>query len=111
MKRMTVNYGLRFDYFRSAFPDQTLAPATALISLSKPNGGTGIHPRNTVQTCATTPALCGSANLNWKDIAPRFGMAYDLKGDGKTAIKFSASKYVAGVTANGGGATANPVSR
>ena len=38
-------------------------------------------------------------------------MAYDLRGDGKTAIKVSANKYVAGVTANGTGATANPVSR
>jgi hypothetical protein len=111
MKRMTVNYGLRFDYFQSEFPDQTLAPATALINLSKANGGTGINPRATEQTCATTPALCGAPNLSWKDVTPRFGIAYDLKGDGKTAIKFSASKYVAGVTANGVGASANPVSR
>ena len=46
MKRMTLNYGVRFDYFRSAFPDQTLTPATALVALSKANGGTGIKPRS-----------------------------------------------------------------
>jgi len=123
MKRMTLNYGLRFDYFRSSFPDQTLTPATALVAVSVANGGTGISPRATAQTCASTAAagildpttgkgeLCGFDNLNWKDITPRFGLAYDLRGDGKTAIKFSANKYVAGVTANGTGATANPVSR
>ena len=34
LKKMTVNYGARFDYFSSAFPDQTLTPATALVALS-----------------------------------------------------------------------------
>jgi hypothetical protein len=108
MKQLTLSYGLRFDYFRSSFPDQTLTPATALMALSPTAAAS---PRNTLQTCATQSVLCGSDNLNWKDITPRFGLAYDLKGDGKTAVKFSANKYVAGVTANGTGATANPVSR
>ena len=31
---------------------------------------------------------------NWKDISPRLGVVYDLTGDGNTALKFSASKYV-----------------
>src|SRR5262249_38598545 len=30
---------------------------------------------------------------NWKDIFPRVGAAYDLFGDGKTAIKGSVGKY------------------
>ena len=33
---------------------------------------------------------------NWKDIDPRFGIAYDLFGDGKTAIKTSIGRYVIG---------------
>ena len=33
---------------------------------------------------------------NWKDIDPRFGVAYDLFGDGKTAIKASVGRYVVG---------------
>ena len=111
LKKLTFNYGLRFDYFSSAFPDQTLTPATPLVALSVANGGSGITPRNTLQTCATNAGLCGYDNLTWKDISPRFGAAYDLRGDGKTAIKGSAGKYVAGVTANGTGATANPIAR
>ena len=87
MKKMTFNYGMRFDYFTSAFPDQTLTPATQLVALSVANGGSGITPRNTLQTCATNAGLCGYDNLSWKDISPRFGMAYDLRGDGKTAIR------------------------
>jgi hypothetical protein len=31
---------------------------------------------------------------NWKDISPRVGAAYDLFGNGKTAIKASAGRYV-----------------
>lgn len=31
---------------------------------------------------------------NWKDISPRLGIAYDLFGDARTALKFSASRYV-----------------
>jgi hypothetical protein len=31
---------------------------------------------------------------NWKDITPRGGVAYDVFGNGKTAIKFSAGKYL-----------------
>ena len=31
---------------------------------------------------------------NWKDVTPRFGVAYDLFGTGKTALKFSIGKYL-----------------
>ena len=31
---------------------------------------------------------------NWKDISPRLGVAYDLFGDSRTALKFSANRYV-----------------
>src|SRR5207253_9891056 len=29
----------------------------------------------------------------WSDIAPRFGLAYDLTGDAKTALKAGVNKY------------------
>ena len=31
---------------------------------------------------------------NWKDVDPRFGVAYDLFGNGKTAVKASIGRYV-----------------
>jgi hypothetical protein len=34
--------------------------------------------------------------LHWKDITPRTGFAYDVFGNGKTAVKASLNKYVAG---------------
>ena len=30
----------------------------------------------------------------WHDIAPRLGVAYDLTGDGRTALKFGANRYM-----------------
>ena len=33
---------------------------------------------------------------NWHDVSPRAGVSYDLRGDGKTALKFSFGRYVAG---------------
>ena len=35
---------------------------------------------------------------NWKDISPRFGFAWDVQGDGKTAVKFGMGKYMRAYT-------------
>jgi hypothetical protein len=41
---------------------------------------------------------------NWNDIAPRMALVYDLKGDGRTAIKYSLNRYnlsrTTGIAAN-----------
>ena len=36
----------------------------------------------------------GDGVPNWKDVTPRLGVAYDLFGNGKTAVKFSIGKYL-----------------
>jgi hypothetical protein len=40
----------------------------------------------------------GANVVDWKDVNPRFGVAYDLFGNGKTALKVSAARGVAGET-------------
>ncbi len=73
LKRLTVNAGLRFDYFRSYTPEG-----------SDPAGLFG--PAQTYARVDNVP--------NWKDLSPRLGAAYDLFGNGKTGIKGSLSRGV-----------------
>ena len=71
-KRLTVNAGVRYDYFKQTNPAQS-APA-----------GTWVPARS-------YPEI---AVVKWNTVVPRLGVVYDLSGNGKTAIKASASKYV-----------------
>ncbi len=47
-------------------------------------------------------------DLNWKDITYRMGFVWDVRGDGKSAVKVAANKYLLGQTLNGFGASPNP---
>jgi hypothetical protein len=75
LKRLTVNIGLRFDWFQATDPDQTV-PANPQFGLAAKVYGA---QKNVV---------------DWKDLNPRLGVAYDLFGNGKTAIKASLSRGV-----------------
>ena len=74
MKRLTLNYGARFEHFNASLPAES-SPAS-----------TWIGARN-------FPAFPDLPN--WNDWAVRFAAAYDLFGNGKTAIKGNVGKYVA----------------
>src|SRR5205814_6806171 len=77
VRRLTTNYGLRMDLLRTGWPKQVL-PANPF-----------------------TPELRFDARdtfVNWKDLSPRVGLAYDVFGDGRTALKGSVARYVASET-------------
>ena len=73
--KLTVNYGLRYDYFSSSYPEQHIGPTT-------------LAPTRNI----TFPAQPGLGSLH--DLSPRLGAIYDLFGDGKTALKASVNRYV-----------------
>jgi hypothetical protein len=76
-KRLTVNPGVRWYYLHESV-DAGVAPAGRFVPARQFSG---------------IPDL-----LDWKNVAPRLGVAYDLTGDSKTGLKFSVSKYYASVT-------------
>ena len=79
MKRLTLTGALRLDLQKESYDSTTLGPTFYL-------------PNRAVQT------VPGADVVNWKDINPRFGVSYDLFGNGKTAVKASAARGVAGET-------------
>jgi hypothetical protein len=87
MSRVTWNLGVRYDWFIGETQESEVSP-------SRFNSGTKFGK------CAdgknNARAGCVGTVQNWKDISPRLGVAIDLFGDGRTAIKASVAKYVAG---------------
>jgi hypothetical protein len=73
VKRATITAGLRYDYFVGYVNDSTLPPSRWNAAQFFP----------------------GFEVQHWKDLSPRLGVAYDLFGTGRTAIKASFARYVA----------------
>ncbi len=71
--RATINMGLRFDYYNGYIPAVK-------------------EPAHDFTAAAEYPAVHGAPS--WKDISPRLGLAYDVFGDGRTAVKASFGRYV-----------------
>jgi hypothetical protein len=76
---LTLNPGLRFERFTMSIPEQSAG------------AGTWVPARD----------YAAQNNIvNWNTLSPRFGFAWDLFGNGRTAVKGGVSRYdrLAGVT-------------
>ena len=71
--RLTINPGVRLEHFNGSIDGHDVAP------------GRFVSARH-FESRPDVP--------NWNDVAPRFGMAWDVQGNGKTAVKFGIGKYV-----------------
>ncbi len=90
-RRLTLQAALRFDRSSSWFPEQQEGPSRFLpapIVVPETRGVDG-----------------------YKDLAPRIGVAYDLSGTGRTALKMNVGKYLEGVGVSGTYANTNPTLR
>jgi hypothetical protein len=86
-KRATITAGLRFDWFKGSVGTSSILPNK--WSESKTYEGFGNAP-------------------HWRDLSPRLGFAYDLFGNGRTALKVGASKYLNAETVSTAGSV-NPI--
>ena len=92
--RLTLQGGIRYDGIGTGYPDAGVGgPDYQLM------------PTRIFYAAGTTD------EIHWKDITPRVGAAYDLFGNGKTAIKVNVGKYLTALTASNSDLDLNPLIR
>ena len=122
--KFTFQGAVRFDHAWSYFPDESI-------------GGVRFYPGNltfaqndpalanaSVANCGSIPNVnspgvslasgngCVNNVTGFKNITPRGGVAWDVKGDGKTSVKISMGEYLEAASSGNGVYTAgNPVAR
>jgi hypothetical protein len=92
--RLTLQGGVRYDHILSSYPDSGVGgPDYKLMpaQIFYPSRSTdGVH---------------------WSDLTPRMGVAFDLLGNGKTAVKVNLGKYLTALTASNSDLDLNPLIR
>jgi len=92
--RLTLQGGVRFDSIGTGYPDTGVGgPDYQLM------------PTRIFYAAGTTD------EVHWKDITPRIGAAYDLFGNGKTAVKVNIGKYLTALTASNSDLDLHPLIR
>src|SRR5262245_66222808 len=74
LSRLTLNLGVRYDFFESYATEGDLGPVP-------------LAPTRSVHFDQTPIA-------NWKDVVPRLGAPYDVLGKGRPAVNAGLAKYV-----------------
>jgi hypothetical protein len=93
--RLTLQGGLRYDYWLMNYPDSGICGVGYTAACEKEI----VYPARSTQGTA------------WHDITPRMGVAYDVFGDGRTAVKFNLGKYMEAIPATNSDLDLNPIIR
>ena len=89
--RLTLNLGLRYDRFQNSFPAQEIGPSP-------------LSPARNFRFEKTD-------GVSFHDLNPKLNAAYDLLGDGRTAVKASLNRSVEPYTSGGLAGARNPITR
>ena len=88
VKRLTLSPGIRYEMFNTFVPAQAALPGRFV-------------PYRQFDKIENLP--------NWRDVAPRLGAVYDVRGNGRTAIKGHIGKYMQAFSTVGFAAIYNPM--
>ena len=93
--RLTLQGGIRYDHLLTSYPDSFF-------------GGPGYNA--SAATLIDYPSR-STQGVSWNDVSVRTGAAYDLFGNGKTAVKFNLGKYMEAFSATNTDLDLNPLIR
>jgi hypothetical protein len=93
--RLTLQGGVRWDHLVTNYPDSTICGEGYTASCTEEL----FYPKGSTQS------------VKWDDVTPRMGVAYDLFGNGKTAVKFNLGKYMQAFSATNTDLDLNPIIR
>ena len=110
LKRLTLSGGLRYDHATSEYPE------TCIGTDGNSLGTSGNEPYVPVQVGGSfggQRSWCTAATegVSYHNVSPRWAVAWDLFGTGKTSIKWNMGKYLSGAGIAGIYADANPAQR
>lgn len=89
--RLTAQGAVRYDRVIGWYPEQTVGPNRFFTNPATLSGGDNV--------------------TGYNDVTPRFGVAYDLFGNGKTSLKVSGGRYLEQAQASGAYTRNNPMER
>jgi hypothetical protein len=92
--RLTLQGGIRYDGIGTGYPDTSVGGPDYLLM-----------PTPISYKAGTTD------EIHWKDVTPRVAAAYNLFGNGRTAIKVNVGKYLTALTASNSDLDLHPLIR
>ena len=103
-QRLTINLGIRVDYYKDLYPEQSVTPegVPGLIGVTTDTNLRALWAPFTVQRTELAESTTA---------APRVGFAYDLTGDGKSVIKGFYGRFYFNSAPDTIAALVNPVGR
>jgi hypothetical protein len=111
LKRFTVSGAIRYDHAMSSYPETCIQGIDN--GLTSGNGNEPYVPVQVGGTYAGQKGYCTpqTDGVSFNDFTPRWGVAWDVFGTGKTSVKLNMGKYLSGASIAGIYADANPASR
>jgi hypothetical protein len=93
--RLTLQGGVRWDHLVTNYPDSTICGQGYTAACTREL----FYPKGSTQS------------VQWDDVTPRVGVAYDVFGNGRTAFKFNIGKYMEAFSATNTDLDLNPIIR